>query len=159
MKNHFIILFILLSFIGCAKETTVKENNFELYSKEDAAITRNLLIGSWYGEKLIHGDSQQKWVMTRFSDGTYSVKFQLKDKNGQIDGWTEEGIWGAKKPIYFTATRIYIDKGKASPANINDAALYDAYRIIELTNEKFSYYSYSSGKIFTVKKVDDSFSF
>ena len=160
MKNSFFICIILFCFTGCVtKATIVKENNFELYSKDEAAITRNLLIGSWYGEKLFDDGSQQKWIMTRLNDGTFSVRFQIKGKDGQIDQWAEEGVWGAKKPIYFTATRTVVEKETASPANIFDAALYDAYRIIELTNEKFSYYSYSSGNIFTVKKVDNGFSF
>lgn len=160
MKNFFFTYIILLCLTGCAtKATTTIESNYELYSKEEVTLTRNMLIGSWYGEKLLDDGSQQKWVMTRFNDGTYSVKFQIKGKDGQIDQWSEEGIWGTKKPIYFTATRTYIEKGIESPANTLDAALYDAYRIIELTDKKFSYYSYSSGNIFTVKKVDNSFSF
>lgn len=159
MKSYLFILIFLLCFSGCDKKTTIsKENNFELYSKEEVEITRNLLIGRWYGKKLFDDKTEQRWIMTRFKDGTYSVIFQFKEKNGQIEHFVEEGIWGAKKPIYFTAARTSIDKGKVSPTNTSDAALYDAYRILELTNEKFSYYSYSSGNIYTVKKVKDSFS-
>jgi len=110
-------------------------------------------LGSWRGDTTRTDGTRQQWLMHRAADGTYLVQFRLTRPNGTAEEWAEVGIWGVRLPIYFTAARGVMERGKVEPADVSNPSLYDAYEVKELTNDSFTYYSYTSGDRFTVKKV------
>ena len=64
----------------------------------------------------------------------------------------EYGFWGIRNPIYFTSMRGFIENGQPTPADPTTPAFYDAYKIELLTEQEFTYRSYTSGNAFTVKR-------
>lgn len=154
MKNtHFyasLIACALLLF-GCATSNKTNTNDNRTLTAE----SRALLIGKWCGKKEHTNGDQQLWTMHRHKDGTYKVEFHLTKSDGTQSHWGEYGIWGVRHPIYFTASRVFMDTAGQMPLNTNDPDLYDAYEIQTLTPDTFTYKSFASGNIFTVSKNCD----
>lgn len=151
----FLIALAVLAVNGCA---TISKNNDPFnFPKEQTETARDLLIGSWLGEKRHEDGTLQQWLVKRAPDGTYFIQFYVVESNGSRDSWAEVGFWGVRKPIYFTAMRGFVESGRIVPANTNDPVFYDAYHVISLDAEQFTYRSYTSGNEFTVKRVADDF--
>jgi hypothetical protein len=128
------------------------------YPEEDSVEARQLMIGSWLGVKHFEDGRIQRWLVKRQPDGIYFVHFQIIETNGEMDEWQEVGVWGVRKPIYFTAMRGFVENDNIIPADTDDAVFYDAYRIIELNEQQFTYRSFTSGNEFSLNKVADDFS-
>lgn len=136
-----------------ACEAFMKPATTSTASAEETNNARKILIGHWLGEKKHDNGQLQKWLVHRRADGIYRIDFRTTETDGTIDQWSEVGIWGVRLPIYFTAMRGRVDGEKVEPANGAIAAYYDAYRVLELSDDAFTYNSYASGNTFTVRRV------
>ncbi len=144
-----------LALVGCvspAAEDPVQEFGYD--SRETAAM-RQMMLGVWCGEKKFEDGGYQKWLVERFPDGTYRIDFTKTSPGGRADTWGEFGIWGIRKPIYFTAMRGVIQNDRAAQVDPTNPDLYDAYKVLSLTEQEFTYRSYTSGNTFTIKRQCD----
>ena len=145
--KYLLLLTLLLTSVGnLAAEDSIETN------KEKTAEMRELLIGKWCGSKQLADGDHQRWIVNRKSDGTYAIKFTLTKKDKSAETWGEYGIWGIRYPIYFTASRGFIDETGTLPADTNTPSLYDAFTLINLTSDSFTYKSLTSGNTFTINK-------
>ncbi len=144
----FLVATLILS--GCS--TALTDQSTEFFPKEETAQQRSLLLGKWVGERESNGDAIT-WSVTRFADGTYTNEFRIVEANGARDSWTEVGIWGVRKPVYFTAVRGFMVDGQLEPADVAQASLYDAYKIVSLKPDEFTYISHTSGTTFTMVRA------
>ncbi len=126
-------------------------------SSIDTVQARSILIGRWYGDKLLDDGSRQRWINTRKVDGTYHVQFRVVDEAGDIEEWSENGVWGVRLPIYFTIAQEILQGDERQVSDGTHSVMYDAYEIHALTADSFSYSSFASGNLFTMTKVDDNF--
>jgi len=156
MKKIPLLITLLVS--GCSGIDSTFEPNqgFEFYPRAQTEQQRSALLGKWKGERISDRD-RILWLVARYPDGTYTIEFRLTEANGDSDSWTEYGIWGVRKPIYFSATRGYVVNGELKPTDVSRASLYDAYRIDTLDPVTFSYTSYTSGNSFTSTKMPEDY--
>ena len=152
-----IFISLALTSNAFAGEINAEKSDSEVFDHATTIQIRAQLIGRWYGEKQLDDESVQKWIVTRQDDGTYVIKFKTIAKDGSVESWVEAGIWGVRSPIYFTAMRSYIENDDAVAADTTDASLYDAYKIVKIDQNSFTYKSYTSGNEYTVKKVANDF--
>ncbi|MFK8013336.1 MAG: hypothetical protein AB8B80_14950 [Marinicellaceae bacterium] len=151
MKNIILITAIFLLPSCVSTEFSKIKNNYE-ESKIETADAKKLMLGQWCGKHTDEDGSHAEWTVNRFKDGTYQIDFMEKNKNGVEDHWGEFGVWGIRLPIYFTASQGFIENEKPYLANTEDSSLYDAYKVVELTDSFFTYDSYTSGNRFTVTR-------
>ena len=149
---HFTMIFSCLVLASCASVSPVT------HSKESETVQtvaqRQVLIGAWRGEAPVKGGGSRSWIVQRNPDGTYQVDFTLTTPAGAKSSHSEVGVWGTSAGIYFTATRGYVEASGIDPADTTDPTLYDAYKIIDLTQNTFEYQNLSTGNRFVVKRID-----
>ncbi|HCS26800.1 MAG TPA: hypothetical protein DIW43_05075 [Spongiibacteraceae bacterium] len=147
-----VLTIIALTLAGCSVTKTAQPGDeFGL----DHAITermRDALLGRWCGEKIYSDGTVQRWTVLRLRDGAYKVDFYTIDADGKEERWGEYGLWGVRAPIYFTAMRGFIKEARAREADTTNALFYDAYKVVELNEEVFTYKSYTSGNTFTLTR-------
>ena len=149
----FIVLFLLgaTSHAGEKPVTSIKE-----HETAKTVAQRDLLIGTWHGEAPTKEGGKRLWDVIRYEDGTYQVNFTITEKDGSTSSQSEIGIWGTSAEIYFTAARGFVEAGAIEPADTTDPALYDVYKILDLTGEIFEYENLSTGNRFLVKRIKAS---
>ena len=118
---------------------------------------RNLMIGKWLGEMKDEKGNLQKWLTTRFPDGTYKIQFRTPNEENNYKEQVEVGLWGISGPIYFTIMKGWITESQFVPSDPKNPTYYDAYEIIEISQNKFKYHSYDADITFNVKKVNDDY--
>ena len=148
---HITMLSSCLVLVSCASVSPVT------HSKENETAQtiaqRQALVGTWRGEAPVKSGGSRSWVVQRYVDGTYQVDFTLIDAAGTKSSHSEFGVWGTSAGIYFTATRGYVESSGIVPADTTDPTLYDAYKIIDLTQDAFEYQNLSTGNRFIVKRT------
>ena len=143
-----IFMIAVLMITGCA---SINDSEFGR-DKSTTIKMRTLMLGVWRGEKNHDDGTYQKWLVTRFPDGTYRIDFSKVSPTGRKESWGEYGLWGIRNPIYFTAMRGFIENSNPTPADPTDSTFYDAYKVVLLTEQEFTYKSYTSGSTFTIKR-------
>jgi hypothetical protein len=124
-------------------------------SDEDAS---QLLVGSWYGERIHSGQIQGKpfnhrrWLTVHKSDGTARDihRYYLDD---QVQGeYIEDYTWGVKDSIYWNVCQ-------ATSLNGSTGACSDRseYRIQSINAREFRYLSLKSGVDYTMVRVPEEF--
>ena len=152
----FLAAFAVIAF-SSHRVTAEEAPVLKAHPRQETAEMRDLMIGAWYGELKTKDGDFKRALTKRKEDGTFSVHFIVTQKNGRVVNFKEAGIWGVRKPIYFTATRGFIENGKFEKGNVESAMLYDAYEIIKLTRDELVYYSLTSGNTFSSKRVSNDF--
>lgn len=116
------------------------------------------LVGKWFGEVEIAGGGKRKWIIERYSNGTYQAHYRVFTEDGQIKDAVEAGHWGVSGTVFFSINRAMrpLD-GRFRDTDPADPKYYDAYEIIELTNHVFRFKHAESNEKFEMKKVDDDF--
>lgn len=74
-----------------------------------------------------------------------------------VESQNEVGYWGVSGPIDFSIMTGWIKNGEYIPSDPEKAYFYDAYQIVELNDESFTYRSFDQQVEFKVRKVDDDF--
>lgn len=118
---------------------------------------RSKLVGKWFGSQPTKDGGNQSWTIIRRNDGRYEVTFRIYGADGASQELQEVGFWGVSGPVYFTIFVGQEEDGGFVPSDPADASNYDAYRIIELSSERFEYEHFVTGNRYVVKKVDDDF--
>lgn len=144
------ILFAGLAFAAHARDGVV--SGIKTSEVVQSRMQRDLLIGTWEGEASVKGGGSRSWTIRRSADGTFRVDFTMIDAAGRSTTQSEVGIWGTSAGIYFTATRGFMEDGKFEQADTTDPALYDVYKIVELTSDRFEYENPSTGNRFVVRR-------
>ena len=156
MRPTALILLAIVALAGCSSPEETESQvgpSVEAYPREETERMRQLMIGTWLGSRPYYGDATVESLNKRYADGTYELTFCIVMRGVVQDRWVEAGIWGVRKPVYFTATRRIVGEGRS--INRNDASLYDAYYIDVLNESEFTYSSYASGNQFTVTRVKE----
>ncbi len=156
--NRLFLIFVCVLTSACTLSLSERSGTAGFAApKEETAQARALLLGDWYGEKTHDDGVLQRWHVKRAADGSYLIHFLITNPDGSNEEWAEAGIWGVRKPIYFTAVRAFVGPEGTQAADTTDYGLYDAYSIVNLTEDEFTYKSYTSGNEFTLKKVAETF--
>lgn len=142
---------------GATSNTAITNIKATLSSNEQDNWDR--MIGKWYGKQPTKEGGVREWVIDRKADGVNVVDFRTIDSNNDVYRKIEIGEWGISGPIYFTIYKASVENDVLYPVAPGDPYNYDAYQIITLTDEHFTYKSFSTGNEFTVKRVDDTFAF
>lgn len=138
---------------GCFAHSHPKQND----SANANANARSILLGEWCGES----DNNKTgtyvtWWVNRYRDGRYKTDITEYSPEGEAISWSEYGIWGVTSPVYFTAMRSLEQQRQLVPTDLSDPTYYDAYKIIALTEQTFTYESFASGQRFTQKRQCDA---
>ena len=156
-----VVLLFALGSVGCQSiHTSVeKVSTIKQEMSESQEQRWQFMVGRWYGSQPAKSGGTRQQIMERFPDGTYKITVRHVKKSGDSETNSEVGQWGIVGPVYFSIFRGWVKNYGIEPSDTSDPYNYDAYEIIELTNTDFKYKSYSSGTIFTLKKVGSDFEF
>jgi len=119
----------------------------------------DLMVGRWYGSQPTKQGGTRQQLMERYSDGTYKIILKHISLGGKERFNSEVGQWGVVGPVYFSIFRGWVEEWGVKPSDTSDPYNYDGYEIIELDTKVFKYKSYSSGVIYTLRKVGKEFIF
>lgn len=153
----FIALFITIA--GCSH----KQISTESITQTKPELTRTeaetwiLMVGRWYGDQPTKAGGRRQWLVERNKDGTYKINFRFTEQDGTIRNSAEVGEWAISGPVYFSSFRGWVRGNTIELADRSDPYNYDAYRIIQLSNELFEYEHLSTGNRFTIKRVPSDF--
>lgn len=118
-----------------------------------------LLTGKWYGSQPTAGGGKREEIVERRRDGTQIIRFRTHDLTYGIKDDIEVGQWGISGPVYFTFYRGSVEGDYFSPSDPSNPSNYDAYHILNLTEERFEYEHVVTGNRFVLKKVPSYFEF
>jgi len=118
--------------------------------------SRELLIGNWFGQSMTT-DNQQSFEQAFFSsDGSFEFIFSSYHPNGELsEQVTEFGDWGIVGDIHFTFTKMMMSDDQSYIADLADADNYQAYRVLQLNNQRFAYQHVVSGEQYALVRVTD----
>jgi hypothetical protein len=158
VKHQFGLLLVVLV-AGCAvgaPSIPAVDTAAPLTSAE-AQARRDLLVGTWYGSQpTVEGGRAEEIAVLRH-DGTFEIYFRRTDAAGNVTSFGDAGLWGLVRDIHFTITLATIEDELFLPVDTSEAALYSAYRVIELTESGFVYESLVTGNVYALDRVDDQF--
>lgn len=161
MKQLFLFTCLLLTLFygvtltGCTTHSISSSSKAELKEKE--VVRWEYMLGKWYGKQAIVDGGVHEFSVERFADGTYVITFKRTDINGDVEISQEVGYWGISGDVYFSIFKGWLEGDTVYPSNPSDPYNYDAYHILELSQDYFKYRSASSDNIFTIKRVPDDF--
>ena len=121
------------------------------------SVSRQMLLGKWYGIRKTADGGQKEWLTERSADGTYRVDFRFVAADGTARSQSEVGFWGVSGDIYFRIFRGWVTVEGMKPADPAVAEHYDAYKIEGLDDSYFNYVHKSRGQQYTVKKMPGDF--
>jgi len=155
-----ICLLTLLS--GCATSTPSDQSTPS--SKQDTPTskeqTRSLMIGKWFSSRPTKFGGTRKQITERYSDGQYKIRLRVYKKDGQFLGdQAEVGLWGVAGNIYFLIFTGWLEGEKVISNDPSDPYNYDAYEIIELTDEILRYKPMGGTNEFVFHKVAQDYQF
>lgn len=114
---------------------------------------RHQMVGRWLGEAPTKDGKTERWLMERRLDGTFTVMFQILDKQKKVFEQTETGYWGIVGDIYFSLTREILHGDKFDPQDVTKATYYDAYKILNFDANTLHYKDLDFGNEYTIHKV------
>ena len=157
MKRILLLSVPLAALFGCASHHRLSYDEYkpEIHGAQER---RDSLVGNWYGEAISKNGVQRRWINRRSSDGSYIIEMKIDDPSSEQPD-REYGVWGMSGPVYFTMMRGWLDEdGEIRPSDPSDANFYDAYEIVQLTADAFTYRGLETGNVFTTRRVADDFS-
>lgn len=115
-----------------------------------------MMIGHWVGQSPIEAGAQRRVLLQRFADGTFEVTFETW--RGEQPALVEKqvGQWGLSGPVYFTITTGWVDGNRIDPTQLGAPYFYDAYRVVDLQDDRFEYESFSDGRRYVMHRVAGS---
>lgn len=156
MHKRLALLLVSAMLSSCAglldKEPAITASKAE--TTESEQDRRDAMVGNWIGEAPLKEGGSRKWLVQRSNDGTYAVTFVVMATGEEAEVSQEVGFWGISGPIYFSITKGWLlADGSVKRTDPSNAYFYDAYKIVELTPQRFEYESFSTGNRFIVEKV------
>lgn len=103
------------------------------------ARTWTSLKGKWYGKQKRLDGQVREWLTEHKDDGTFTTTFIDHDLDGEKKTTIEYGEWGASGYIYFTILKGFIEDGEKKPIEDPEYWTRDAYYILNLNLDEFSY--------------------
>lgn len=159
MKYTVTIVFIML--IACSDQGTpsISVDGVKPSLSLDQEKAWRTMTGTWYGSQPKKGGGQHDWIVVRDNTGAYQITFRSYDKNGDYEDSIEVGEWGISGPIYFSIFKARVKDGEFISVDPTNPYNRDTYKIISLSETEFIYESFTSDNRFTLKRVEDDFTF
>lgn len=117
----------------------------------------DMMIGKWLGEAPTKEGGVRRWLVNRFSDGTYRIHFQTMRRNAVVENRIEVGNWGISGPVYFSIYRGRMVGNVLRNSDPGDPYNHDAYEILELSEDRFRYRHYETQNEYEIRKVPDEY--
>lgn len=121
------------------------------------AQARQALLGKWYGIANTAAGVRKEWLVERAVDGTYRTDFRSTYPDGRVSSQAEVGFWGVSGEVYFRIFRGWVMVDGMKLGDPKNPAHYDAYRIEVLDEEHMRYRHLDKNRLYTMKKMPDSF--
>lgn len=115
------------------------------------------LVGTWYGEQERKG-LIVRWLNKRKADGKFEIVSLVCEGAEPRGTMKQYGDWEYEDGIYRTTTTLLESekKGKREPGNPEKFHI-EAYRVIDVDNDVFTYIHTATNVEYSVKKVDASY--
>lgn len=121
---------------------------------------RELLFGKWYRNTTDDDGNHLSEYAHMAADGTFEFSFIYHDEKGDISQQIiETGDWGIVGDIHFTITKGEFIDEEHYPVDLNDPDNYNAYRVVELTNQTFTYQHITTEEIFSSRRINVDFGY
>lgn len=148
-------MFLALA-LGCMSSPRLSYDQFKP-TIEGAQQRRDALVGNWYGEAVSKNGVRRRWLNKRLADGTYVLAAKMEIP-GADNVKREYGVWGVSESVYYTIMLGWImADGTVERADPRDANFYDAYKVLELSTDRFRYKGLETQNVFEVKRVSADF--
>lgn len=158
MKKSNLISFCLVSvFISACVTNT--QSIVKPETKSTKENQREMLVGKFLGEMKSDEGKLQKWLVERAIDGTYQITFRIYENEIDFKEQIEVGYWGIAGPIYFSIMKGWIKEGEFVEADPRNPYFYDAYKVINVSENEFVYEHFEPKILFKIKRVQPDFSF
>ena len=154
MKHLLILLFSSTLFFGCSSTNTPTITESKPDLTLDKKQLRNGFIGKWESTQLTKDGNTKHAVIERNPDSRYVVEFKIFYPDQTLKYQSKEfGFWGVSGGVYFTMFRGWIKNDEFSPANPDNAYYYDAYKILNVSENELSYENLSSGNKYVYQRA------
>lgn len=161
MKNINYLLFTAFFLFGCATARTSENENISFRPSKIEPLHPQWewksMVGNWYSSETAKQGNTRQRLMQRFIDGSYKLTTKLKIKDKEISHNIEIGFWGISGPVYFSIFKGWVKHDKLAPSDTSNPDNYQAYKILELTDDQFKYQSFTTSSIVTLSRVSDDF--
>jgi|SRR5579859_3373375 len=118
---------------------------------------RQFMVGTWLEESALADGTSRRELVDRNVDGHYRMQFRTYNKDGTHEDQIEVGEWGISGNIYFTITKGWMIDGVLMSSDLTEPDYYDAYTIIKLTADEFTYKSVVIPDVYTARRVDPAY--
>ncbi|MEC4091915.1 hypothetical protein [Pseudoalteromonas rubra] len=148
MRNLLILLVIVIC-SGCKSISDLNITESKPALTQDKKQLRASFVGKWESTQLTKEGNTRHALIQRSSDSRYIVEFKVYYPDKTLKYQSKEfGVWGVSGGVYFTMFRGWVENDNFSPADPNNAYYYDAYKILNVTDNQLSYENLSSGNRF-----------
>ncbi|OGP66448.1 MAG: hypothetical protein A2169_13840 [Deltaproteobacteria bacterium RBG_13_47_9] len=123
-----------------------------------AADKSQMLVGSWYGERIHSGQfsgksfNHRRWLTVHRSDGSARDVHRYYLDDTMQGEYVEEYKWGVKKNIYWNICQSQTINGV-----VNSCSDRSEYEIQSLTSREFRYRSLKSQIVYSMVRVPEEF--
>jgi hypothetical protein len=126
-------------------------------TNQDQQQTWKALVGKWYGQHVDHSGNRIEWVIDRRQRGAYQVNVRTISAGGRVSESIEVGEWGVSGRVYFTIFKGWMREGGYVANDPADPSSRDAFHIVALTEDAFTYEHVVTGNRYTVKRVPGTY--
>jgi hypothetical protein len=116
--------------------------------------SRELLIGSWF-RKQYQANSQLTEEARFYSDGQFEFVFTTIVNGLIVEQVVEMGDWGLVGNIHFTITKTEKIDDIFYSTDLTDPGNYQAYKVLNLTNQQFSYQHIEDNDCYHLIRIDE----
>lgn len=147
-------------FTNAIIERRSETETFPVYKPRPSLVeTRrhHMLVGKWAGETQLRNGGRRQVLVERTVDGTFTVTFKTQWGTDHPVLEQQVGQWGISGPVYFTITTGWLDGDHIDPTDLGQPYYYDAYRIVELSDQRFEFESFATETTYLLWRVPDDF--
>ncbi len=115
---------------------------------------RDILIGTWFRYQ-DQSNNQLTEQAQFYQDGQFEFTFSTIKNGIIVDQIVEIGEWGLVGNIHFTITKAEKINGMLYPADLTDPGNYQAYTVLKLTNQQFSYQHVEDNDCYHLVRINE----
>jgi hypothetical protein len=133
---------------------------FPVYKPKPSLVEKrrhDMLVGKWFGESPVGNGGHRQVLVERTVNGTFTVTFKTRWGTDHLVVEQQVGQWGISGPVYFTITTGWLDGDHVDPTDLGQPYYYDAYRIIDLSEDRFEFESFAADTHYLLRRVADDF--